>query len=502
MGADGFAYQANLAGTRDDHVDMSARLDAAANGLADTAPHLSTRGRPPLGQVRALQLCSACLGVAGLLAPALMLAAVYYLLFAVFTALICWRGWLAASTVIHGADAAEISEPDRFPPYTILVALHDEARAVPGLIAALKALDYPPSQLDIKLLLEADDIATHNALLSENLPPQFEVHRLADGLPRTKPRALNYGLATAHGKFVTIYDAEDRPHPQQLKAAVSAFRREGSQTACVQAPLRAHNAGESWLAGQWALEYDIQFGLLLPALARGRWPIPLGGTSNHFRRSAILEAGGWDAWNVTEDADLGLRFARNGWRVGVIAPPTLEEAPERLGIWAPQRSRWIKGFLQTWLVLMRAPAQVTREMGWRNFAGMQLTLGGAILSAILAGPMAIWLIACIFLPGLSLGAPDLALLLSGYAVNAAAALAAPGKFSPRRLITILTLPLYWPLLTLGAARGIYGLVKTPHFWAKTPHGLTASLPCSPPDEETHTCWTGSSLAPLWPPHSV
>jgi len=185
------------------------------------------------------------------------------------------------------------------------------------------------------------------------------------GLPRTKPRALNYGLARARGEFVVVNDAECRPHPDQLKAAVRAFRAAGKRLACVQAPLVGDGA-RGWIAGQRALEYAVQFGRLLPAQARLGLPIAPGGTSNHFRRRALTSAGGWDAWNVTEDADLGLRLARTGWRVGMIATPTQEAPPEALLVWINQRSCWLKGFLQTWLVVMRRPRAAMREMGWRG----------------------------------------------------------------------------------------------------------------------------------------
>ncbi|MFT5774722.1 glycosyltransferase family 2 protein [Hyphomonas sp.] len=191
----------------------------------------------------------------------------------------------------------------------------------------------------------------------------------SSGLPRTKPRALNYGLARARGAYVVVYDAEDRPDPRQLREAVAAFVRGvgTSRLACVQAPLVGMPEGGGWLSAQWALEYAIQFGRILPALARLGLPIALGGTSNHFNRARLIEAGGWDAWNVTEDADLGLRLARRGARVGMIAPPTLEAPPEQMGVWLAQRSRWLKGLLQTWLVLMRTLAASLREMGLAGF---------------------------------------------------------------------------------------------------------------------------------------
>ena len=260
----------------------------------------------------------------------------------------------------------------------------------------------------------------------------------------------------------------------RLIAAVAAFARGPSSLACVQAPLVGVPEGGGWLPSQWALEYAIQFGRILPALARLGLPIALGGTSNHFHRAKLVGAGGWDAWNVTEDADLGLRLARRGARVGMIAPPTLEAPPEQLGVWLAQRSRWLKGFLQTWLVLMRTPAASMREMGPAGFVSMQLTLGAAILSAMVHGPWALWCLLCACVPGLSLGPLGTGVMIVSYLAGVATGVAAPAHRGRRPLIAALTAPLYWPLQSVAMARALYGLCHAPHFWAKTPHGAPLS----------------------------
>jgi len=233
--------------------------------------------------------------------------------------------------------------------------------------------------------------------------------------------------------------------------------------------------GRGWIAGQWALEYAVQFGRFLPGLASLGLPIALGGTSNHFRRAHLEAAGGWDAWNVTEDADLGLRLARRRLRVGVIAPPTLEAPPEKLGVWLAQRSRWLKGFLQTWLVVMRRPGKALREMGLGNFLTLQLTLGVAILSAMVHGPWVLWLAAMVLLPGSVVAPVFLWFVGFSYAAGILMALAAPGKQDMRRLLLALTLPAYWPLQSVAMARALYSLARRPHFWAKTPHGEAPGL---------------------------
>ena len=322
-------------------------------------------------------------------------------------------------------------------------------------------------------LVEREDDETLQMLKFTSLPAHWPILVLPDGQPRTKPRALNVALAKLRGEFATIYDAEDRPHSGQLKAAVRALRAGGKQLACVQAPLCAYNMRSSWIAGQWGLEYDIHFGLILPALAKASRPIALGGTSNHFRVRVLREAGGWDAWNVTEDADLGLRFARLGYAVGTIDLPTLEEAPEKLSIWLPQRSRWIKGYMQSASVLLRRPRLVASQMGTGSLLASQVLLGGAILSSCLHGPFALLCLLSVFVPGFVLTPAFAGLLAAGYSVSLLSALLAPGRKGFARIGLALSAPVYWPLHSVAAGRALYELATDPHMWSKTPHALTS-----------------------------
>lgn len=460
------------------------------------ASHQLIRARPDWScsnKVRhrsALVAASVIAGCFGLFQPLLLLGLVNLLGIIVFAVLIALRAWLVMSgAVLRRAAPCEnipehltqggrlvddaLERSQIWPRYSVLVPLYKEAASVPDLVDGLKQLDYPLDRLEVLFLTEMEDKSTFEALQAISLPSHWSVLSLPDGAPRTKPRALNVALAKLLGEVVTIYDAEDRPHPQQLKWAVSALARGGETMACVQAPLRAYNHRSSWIAGQWALEYDVNFGLILPALEKADLPITLGGTSNHFRVQALREAGGWDAWNVTEDADLGLRFARLGYKIGTIDKPTLEEAPERLSVWLPQRSRWIKGYMQSAAVILRRPRAAIRQMGLRGFLASQILLSGAILSACLHGPFALFCLLCLLLPGLALPPACLGVLIAGYAVHAMGAFFAPGKRGRRRVWMIATAPLYWPLQSLAAFRALYELATAPHIWSKTPHALTA-----------------------------
>ncbi len=360
----------------------------------------------------------------------------------------------------------------QWPTYTILCPLYREANVVAELVAALGRIDYPTEKLDVKLLVEGDDPATiAAACLAAANAPRIEVVVVPPATPRTKPKALNAGLARARGDYLAVFDAEDRPHPQQLRAALAAFDAGHRTLACVQAPLAIENSEDSWIARQFAAEYAIQFTQALPLLARLGMPLPLGGTSNHFRTEALRAVGGWDPFNVTEDADLGYRLARDGYCCGVIAPPTWEEAPIAFRAWFKQRTRWLKGHMQTWLVLMRNPAQCARQMGWRAFASMQLILGGGIAAALVHAPLAFVLLAAALSPQDLLSPTDYALALFGYGVAMFAALAANSN-GQSHARAALTMPLYWPLSSLAAYWALFELLFRPHYWSKTEHGLS------------------------------
>jgi cellulose synthase/poly-beta-1,6-N-acetylglucosamine synthase-like glycosyltransferase len=232
-----------------------------------------------------------------------------------------------------------------FPVYSVLVALYKEVDVVPDLLVGLTQLRWPASKLEIKLVCEEDDPETIRAIKAHPLGSRVEVIVVPDTLPRTKPKALSYALPLTSGEFVVLYDAEDRPHPMQLLEAWHRFRDAGPDLACLQAPLQISNRGAGVIANMFGVEYAALFRRLLPWLAENRLMFPLGGTSNHFRRSALDEVGGWDPYNVTEDADLGLRLARFGYRADTISCPTLEDAPEDFRSWRLQRMRWFKGWM-------------------------------------------------------------------------------------------------------------------------------------------------------------
>ncbi|MFC7571176.1 glycosyltransferase [Klenkia terrae] len=283
----------------------------------------------------------------------------------------------ASETVEQVTDAEVAALTDaELPRYTILVPVYKEAGIVGLLMKNLSSLDYPREKLEILLLLEEDDPETLQAALAAAPPDIVRILVVPHSLPKTKPRACNVGLSFARGDLVVIYDAEDRPDPDQLKKSVVAFAKGGTDLVCVQAALNYFNAEENLLTRMFTLEYSSWFDYTLPGLDAMRLPIPLGGTSNHFRADMLRELGGWDPFNVTEDADLGVRASARGGRVAVVNSTTYEEANMALGNWLRQRSRWIKGYMQTFLVHSRHPVRLVRAIGLRQAVGFLLTIGG------------------------------------------------------------------------------------------------------------------------------
>ncbi|WP_127090574.1 glycosyltransferase [Aquabacter cavernae] len=459
----------------------------AAFGLGARSPRFSATSLPrgvTLGAVLAFAAVS--LAALGWLAPEGLSLCVLTALSVVF---LCAMGLRLAGCLVPEAMAAPARLEDRdLPVYSLLVPLYREATIVPRLVAALRALDYPPEKLDIKLVVEPDDVETRRALRAEALPACFEILVAPMVGPRTKPKALNAALPFARGSFVAVFDAEDIPAPGQLRAALEAFGRGGPNLACVQARLVVENARDSWIARHFAIEYSAQFDVLLPALAAMRLPILLGGTSNHFRRGALEAAGAWDAFNVTEDADLGLRLARAGWEIDVIAADTLEEAPVRMGAWLRQRTRWMKGWAQTVLVHARDPATLLREMGpARAFTAALLTAGPFV--AMTLHPISLAAVIHHFADGgreIGSIAETVALALSyanlliGYAaaiIVSLVGLKRRGRLADGWILA--TLPAYWLLQSLAVWCALVDLVRDPHRWDKTEHGVARTLSPAP-----------------------
>ncbi|KFY66253.1 hypothetical protein V496_02130 [Pseudogymnoascus sp. VKM F-4515 (FW-2607)] len=384
----------------------------------------------------------------------------------------------------EGEDQAKFSnQPDwPLPVYTVLVPVYMESEVMPELIKAMKRLDYPSEKLEIMFLVEEHDQETREAALSAGLSPNMRIVDLPPGNPQTKPRSCNLGLLLARGDLIVIFDAEDRPDPDQLIKAAKAFAgAKDNRLACVQAKLFFYNAKQNMLTHQFALEYALRYGMILPGLTRLGLPIPLGGTSNHFRTDILRRLGGWDAWNVTEDADLGMRCQALGYRVNMIESITWEEATSQPGAWIKQRTRWLKGFLITVLVHTRHPVQTLQRF---RPAGM-VTLIGIVLGAplsFLGQPIALMLLLCDLAGfrwsnlgnGWHRGVASILLLIGTLMTMAVTLFAAfRRRISYSHLACLL--PGYWALYWVAAWRALFQLVHSPFVWEKTPHGQTTHV---------------------------
>lgn len=394
----------------------------------------------------------------------------------------------------HGVPATErftrtLSDSE-LPIYSILIPLYKEGHMLPRILDAIDALDYPRNKLDVKLILEADDVATLGAVRAVTLDHRFDVIRVPCSLPRTKPKACNFALPFARGTYVVIFDAEDRPEPDQLRKAASMFAALPEDVVCQQARLAYYNAKENWLTRQFAVEYAVWFGLILPGLYALGLIIPLGGTSNHFRTDALRRLKAWDAYNVTEDADLGVRIAACGLRTVMLPSTTYEEANCVTGNWVRQRSRWQKGYLQTWLVHTRQPVHSVKRMGVRKFAGLTLTLLGSVLLglgpvigvAIGVGAAAVVTTTDTFAVPTWLTGLSVVLALLGYAVAAVSGWIGLRRTGQQGLsCSLVTVPFYWVLVCFGTLKGACQIITRPFHWEKTEHGLSMemALPAAP-----------------------
>lgn len=397
---------------------------------------------------------------------------------------------LAANTLLKaaalGAAALHRAPPtpaaalpaDLLPCISVLVALYGEAEIAPRLIRRLERLDYPRDRLDLILVVEEDDAATRAALARADLPAWMRVAVAPRGQVRTKPRALNIALAQCRGTIVGVYDAEDAPEADQLQRVAARFAVAPPDVACLQGVLDFYNGQANPMARVFALEYAGWFRLVLPGFQRLRLVLPLGGTTLFFRRSVLERLGAWDAHNVTEDADLGLRLARHGWRTEMLDSVTLEEANCLPLPWVRQRSRWIKGYLMTWAVHMRSPVALWRGLGSRRFVAVQVQFLLTVAQSLLAPALwSFWLVgsggSLALLPPLppAAGTALLGLLVMSFALDLTIALVAHRRAGLRFWrLWVLALPVYHALATAAAYKALWDMALRPFHWDKTKHG--------------------------------
>jgi cellulose synthase/poly-beta-1,6-N-acetylglucosamine synthase-like glycosyltransferase len=401
-----------------------------------------------------------------------------YLADLAFMAWVVWKG----AGVRHEDTVIDLDDPPIWPTYSVLCPMYREGAVLQQFVDAMLALDYPTDRLEILLLLEEDDVETIEAAERLDLPSHFRIVVIPDSLPRTKPKACNVALAQISSEYCVIYDSEDVPEPDQLKQAARVFRRSSGRVACLQAQLNFYNPRQNTLTRLFTAEYSVWFDLLLVGLHQLGGPIPLGGTSNHFRTYVLQGLGGWDPHNVTEDCDLGIRLYRQGFRTEMLNSTTYEEANSDLGNWIRQRSRWIKGYMQTLLVHTRGQWDTRRRFDPHYFTFL-LLVGGKVLVNFINPIM--WLLTIgYFAARSSVGegieslfpAPvygmAIASLVLGNALFIYLYLVGSARRGNWDLVKYgLLAPLYWLAMSVASVKALWQLIRRPHYWEKTVHGL-------------------------------
>ncbi len=383
---------------------------------------------------------------------------------------------------ISQAEVCDINEKE-LPIYSVLVPVYKEPEVIEELINNLKDLDYPKSKLEILFLFEENDLETINKAKSVQTPDNWSFIYIPDSQPKTKPKALNYGVKEARGEYVTIYDAEDKPEPDQLKKAVAAFQKSEENIICFQSALNYFNRNENLLTKLFTLEYSYWFDYMLPGLNALKLPIPLGGTSNHFRIDKLRELGNWDPFNVTEDADLGIRANGRGYRVGILNSTTYEEANKKLGNWINQRSRWLKGYLMTFLVHNRHPIKFMKKVGFRGWLTLQIFIGGSVITQ-LAAPF-FWVLfigwifnyfgfLTLFYDSFLIKISLLNLLFGNFLIIYLASIAVFKRNYHELILYVILNPFYYFMQSVAAWKALFQLFSNPFYWEKTQHGLTSS----------------------------
>lgn len=367
------------------------------------------------------------------------------------------------------------------PIYTIHLPVFKESSVIQKLVWNLNSLDYPIEKLDAKLLIESDDDMTYNAIKEMEFPTNFEPIIIPYAQPKTKPKACNYGLYFSKGKYLTIYDAEDIPDSDQLKQTYKLFDKLPGDYIAIQCALNYFNKSENFLTKMFTLEYSYWFDYMLPGLDSLKIPIPLGGTSNHFKFDKLMELGGWDGFNVTEDADLGLRCYAKDYKITVLDSTTYEEANNDFFNWIRQRSRWIKGYMQTYLVHMRNPLKLYRSIGARGFFGFQFFIGGTVFTFLTYPILLLFLLIYVLFKSkwIAILFPDWLVIISlinftaGNLIMIYTNMIAIFKRSSYSLILYaIANPVYWLMHSISAYKGLHQLITKPFYWEKTNHGLT------------------------------
>src|ERR1700683_1177148 len=478
-----------------DDVETELRLEASTSGLADRVPLVSARSLLSRGQLRVsigmlvVLLIGLVLDVQLTVVLVVAVATLGYLIAVLYRAFLFLRSMRNDSVEVV-TDEEALGVPDSaLPFYTVLIPAYKEPAVILKLIDNLTEMDYPEDRLEVLLLVEEDDHETLEVLQSADPPSCFRMVVVPPAEPRTKPKALNFGLTLAKGELIAVFDVEDTPDILQLRRAAVAMARYGPEVACFQAKLSYRNATQNIITKWFTVEYAMWFSLFLPGLVSVDAPIPLGGTSNHFRRDSLRAHGAWDPYNVTEDCDLGIRLFREHYLIKVLESTTMEEANSDFVNWVKQRSRWYKGYLQTFLIHARAPRQLKKEIGLKGIGHVWCFVGAtpilAVLNPLFWALTIVWFVAHpqfvleifpapVYYVGLFLW------VFGNFLLWYLTVLTARHAKSEGLVFAAVLVPIYWVMMSVAALKAMWQLVVTPSFWEKTVHGLDEPTADGPP----------------------
>jgi cellulose synthase/poly-beta-1,6-N-acetylglucosamine synthase-like glycosyltransferase len=466
--------------------EATLRLEASVSGFADRVPLMSARSLLSRGQRNAFIGTLILIAIGLVLSVRTTITALVAALTCAYVVAVIYRAYLFsrstrsnALTIVSDEDALSVPDAE-LPFYTVLLPAYNEASVINKLVENLAQMDYPVDRLEVLLLVEEDDEETLTALRASEPPPQFKLVLIPPAEPRTKPKALNFGLTLARGEIVAVYDVEDKPDILQLRRAAVTLSRNGPEVACVQAQLSYRNATQNIITKWFTVEYAMWFSFFLPGLVTLNAPIPLGGTSNHFRKDALRALGGWDPYNVTEDCDLGIRMFREHYEILVLESITLEEANSDFVNWVKQRSRWYKGYLQTFLIHLRSPRELNKEIHFKGMGHLCAFVGStpilATLNPIFWIMTIVWFVAQpeflrevfpapVYYVGLILWS------FGNFLLWYLTVLTARHIEREGLVLAAVLVPIYWVMMSIAALKATWQLIVTPSFWEKTAHGL-------------------------------
>jgi len=401
-----------------------------------------------------------------------------YVIFLGFKVWVVYAGRKHRFIEVSDRELAKLTD-EELPMYTVFIPLLNEAEVVPQIMRAMTAIDYPKEKIEYIITLEAYDHETRKAIEDAKPPKNFRILTLPDVRPKSKPKALNVAFREAKGEFIVIYDAEIIPDRNQLRKAYVAFKK-NPHLGAMQTRLDHYNASQNLLTKLFNAEFAFYYDLFLPGLERMGFPVPLSGHSTHFRAEILKTVGAWDPYNVTEDCDVGMRLHRQGYQTGILNSMSYEEATSSLGAWIPQRTRWMKGFIQTSVVHLRHPLRFKKEIGgWGNFAAFFCTIPGTIILNLLNFlswiTQLVWFFAHpefiqrLYPPLLLYFA--VASFVAGSFIFMYMNLIAVYRRGRYHLVKyVLLTPAYWVLLAIATLRAMVQFVSNPHAWEKTKHG--------------------------------